>query len=48
MDVCLLAFWTDAQYTLANSEDPDEMQHDATFHQDQHSLLRQKQYLMIL
>ena len=33
-------FWTDAQYTLANSEDPDEMQHDATFHQDQHSLLR--------
>ena len=43
MVVYLLAFWTDAQYTLANSEDPDEMQHDATFHQDLHFLLRQKQ-----
>ena len=25
-----------------NSEDPDEMQHDASFHQGQHCLLRQK------
>ena len=26
--------------TLANSEDPDEMQHDAAFHQGLHCLLR--------
>ena len=26
--------------TLANSEDPGEMQHDAAFHQDLHCLLR--------
>ena len=25
--------------TLLNSDDPDEMQHDATFHQDLHCLL---------
>ena len=30
--------------TLANSEDPDEMQHYAAFHQDSHCLLRQKRY----
>ena len=29
--------------TLANSEDPDEMQHDAAFHQGLHCLLRTKQ-----
>ena len=29
--------------TLANSEDPDEMQHDAAFHQGLHYLLRLKQ-----
>ena len=29
--------------TMANSEDPDEMQHNAAFHQDQHCLLRLKQ-----
>ena len=29
--------------TLANSEDQDEMQHDAAFNQDLHSLLRLKQ-----
>ena len=29
--------------TLANSEDPDEMQHNAAFHQGQHCLLRLKQ-----
>ena len=29
--------------TLANSEDLDEMQHDAAFHQGQHCLLRLKQ-----
>ena len=29
--------------TLANSEDPDEMQHDAAFHQGLHCLLRLKQ-----
>ena len=28
--------------TLANSEDPDEMQHDAAFHQGLHCLLRLK------
>ena len=27
--------------TLANSEDPDEMQHNAAFHQGLHCLLRQ-------
>ena len=31
--------------TLANSEDPDEMQHNAAFHQDLHCLLRSKQSL---
>ena len=30
--------------TLANSEDPDEMQHNAAFHQVQHCLLRLKHY----
>ena len=29
--------------TLANSEDPDEMPNDATFHQGLHCLLRQNQ-----
>ena len=29
--------------TLANSDDPDEMQHNAAFHQDLHCLLRLKQ-----
>ena len=29
--------------TLANSEDPDEMQHNAAFHQVLHCLLRLKQ-----
>ena len=29
--------------TLANSEDPDEMSHNATFHQGPHCLLRLKQ-----
>ena len=29
--------------TLTNSEDPDEMQHDAAFHQGLHHLLRLKQ-----
>ena len=29
--------------TLANSEDPDEMQHHAAFHQGLHCLLRLKQ-----
>ena len=29
--------------TFANSEDPDEMQHDAAFHQSLHCLLRLKQ-----
>ena len=28
---------------LANSEDPDEMQHNAAFHQGLHCLLRQDQ-----
>ena len=28
---------------LANSNDPDEMQHDAAFHQDLHCLLKSKQ-----
>ena len=30
--------------TLANSEDSDEMSHDAAFHQGQHCLLRLKQF----
>ena len=30
--------------TLANGEDPDEMQHNATFHQGLHCLLRLKQH----
>ena len=29
--------------TLANSEDPDEMLHSATFHEGLHCLLRQNQ-----
>ena len=29
--------------TLANSKDPDEMQHSAAFHQGLHCLLRLKQ-----
>ena len=29
--------------TLANSEDPDEMQHNAAFHQGLHCLLRFRQ-----
>ena len=29
--------------TLVNSEDPDEMQHNAAFHQGLHCLLRLKQ-----
>ena len=29
--------------TFSNSEDPDEMQHNATFHQGLHCLLRLKQ-----
>ena len=29
--------------TLANREEPDEMQHDAAFHQGMHCLLRLKQ-----
>ena len=29
--------------TIANSEDPDEMQHNAAFHQGLHCLLRQNQ-----
>ena len=29
--------------TLANSKDPDEMQHNAAFHQGLHCLLRLKQ-----
>ena len=38
--------------TLANSEEPDEMQHNAAFHQDLDCLLRFKQpqgqkYIMI-
>ena len=31
--------------TLANSEDPDEMQHNAAFHLGLHCLLRLKQSL---
>ena len=31
-------------HTLANSEDPDEMPHNAAFHQGLHYLLREKQF----
>ena len=31
--------------TFANSEDPDEMQHNAAFHQDLHCLLKVKKHL---
>ena len=31
--------------SLSNSEDPDEMPHDAAFHQGLHCLLSQKQFL---
>ena len=31
-------------HSLANSEDPDEMLHNAAFHLDLHCLLRQKQF----
>ena len=34
--------------TLANSADPDEMQHNAAFHQGLHFLLRSKQYSGII
>ena len=34
---------TSKQVSLANSEDPDEMQHTAAFHQGLHCLLRQNQ-----
>ena len=30
--------------TLTNSEDPDEMQHNAAFHQGLHFLVRTKQH----
>ena len=30
--------------TLTNSEEPDEMQHNAAFHQGLHCLLRRKQF----
>ena len=30
--------------TMANGEDPDEMQHNAAFHQGLHCLLRLKQF----
>ena len=30
--------------TMANSEDPDEMQHEAAFHQGLHCMLRSKQF----
>ena len=30
--------------SLTNSEDPDEMQHNAAFHQGLHFLLRSKQF----
>ena len=32
-------------HTLANSEGPDEIQHNVTFHQDLHCLLRRKRSL---
>ena len=32
--------------TVANIEDPDEMQHNAAFHQGLHCLLRQKRFSM--
>ena len=34
--------------TLANSEDPDEMPHDAAFYQGLHCLLKQKRFSLIL
>ena len=34
--------------TLANSVDPDEMQHNAAFHQCLHCLLRNKECLYFL
>ena len=36
--VCILK--TSSMGTLASSEDPDEMQHNAAFHQGLHCLLR--------
>ena len=33
-------------HTLGNNEDPDEMQHNAAFHQGLHCLLSQIQYLV--
>ena len=36
-------YWKPLNGTLANSEDPDEMQHNAAFHQGLHCLLRLKQ-----
>ena len=40
---CLLCMKTPNLGTLANSEDPDEMQHAAAFHLGFHCLLRLKQ-----
>ena len=42
---CLFNFvyWKSLHRYLANSEDPDEMQHNAAFHQGLHCLLRLKQ-----
>ena len=34
------AYWKPLKGTLANSEDSDEMPHDAAFHQGRHCLLR--------
>ena len=39
----LFAYWKTLTGTLANSKDPDEMQHNAAFHQGLHCLLRLKQ-----
>ena len=36
-------FYSGKTGTLANSEDPDEMPHKASFHQGLHCLLRKKQ-----
>ena len=41
--MCPLRTGNPEMYTLANSEDPDEMLHKAAFHQDLHRLLRQNQ-----
>ena len=38
------AYWKPLKGILANSEDPDEMQHHAAFHQGLHCLLRLIQY----